>query len=88
MFGCKAFAHVPKEKGLKLDDKASPCIFISYGDEQFGYKLWYSKKKKVSRSRDVVFQENQKLTEPKEPVKSEVGPTFDLLPSSLESSTN
>ena len=33
VFGCKAFMHVLKEQRSKLDDKATPCIFIGYGDE-------------------------------------------------------
>ena len=32
VFGCKAFAHVPKEQRLKLDSKTIPCIFVGYGD--------------------------------------------------------
>ena len=39
VFGCKAFMHVPKGQRLKLDDKATPCIFIGYGDKEFGYRL-------------------------------------------------
>uniref|UniRef100_A0A2N9EW40 Integrase catalytic domain-containing protein n=1 Tax=Fagus sylvatica TaxID=28930 RepID=A0A2N9EW40_FAGSY len=50
VFGCKTFAHVPKEQRLKLDDKATPCIFVGYGDAEFGYKLWDPKKKKMIRS--------------------------------------
>ena len=49
--------HVPKEQRLKLDDKATPCIFIGYKDEDFGYRLWDSKKQKTVKSRDVVFHE-------------------------------
>ena len=40
VFGCKTFMHVLKEQRSKLDDKATPCIFIGYGDEEFNYKLW------------------------------------------------
>ena len=61
VFGCKAFAHVTKEQRLKLDSKASPCIFVGYGDAEFGYKLWDPKKKKMIRSRDVIFYENENL---------------------------
>ncbi|OMO94318.1 Retrotransposon gag protein [Corchorus capsularis] len=32
VFGCKAFLHVPKEQRSKLDSKATPCIFVGYGD--------------------------------------------------------
>ncbi|KAL6211081.1 hypothetical protein ACLB2K_016309 [Fragaria x ananassa] len=61
VFGCKAFAHVPKEKRSKLNDKAVPCIFIGNGNEQMGYRLWNSITKKLFRSRDVVFHEDQTI---------------------------
>ena len=63
VFGCKAFAHVPKEQRLKLDSKATPCIFVGYGDVEFGYKLWDPAKKKMIRSRDVVFHKNKNLAD-------------------------
>ncbi|CAH9131081.1 unnamed protein product [Cuscuta epithymum] len=59
VFGCKAFAHVSKELRQKLDLKSNPCIFIGYGDQEFGYRLWDPEMKKVIRSRDVVFHESQ-----------------------------
>ena len=34
-----------------------------YGDEKFGYKLWDPKEKKMIRSRDVVFHENENLAD-------------------------
>ena len=61
MFGCKAFAHVSKELRQKLDVKSTPCIFVGYGDEEFGYKLWDPVTKRIVRSRDVVFHENQNI---------------------------
>ncbi|GKV49114.1 hypothetical protein SLEP1_g55881 [Rubroshorea leprosula] len=66
VFGCKAFMHVPKEQRSKLDDKAIPCIFVGYGDEEFGYRLWDPEKKKTVRSRDVVFHEHEKINDLKE----------------------
>lgn len=59
VFGCKAFAHVPKEQRTKLDDKSIPCKFIRYGDEEFRYRLWDLVKKKVIKSRDVIFRESE-----------------------------
>ena len=40
MFGCKASAHISKEKRQKLDMKSILCIFIGYGDEKYEYRLW------------------------------------------------
>ena len=61
VFRCKAFIHVPNEERTKLDDKAISCIFIGYGDEEFGYKFWDPKIRKVIRRRDVVFHEDQTM---------------------------
>ena len=61
VFGCKAFAHVPKEQRLKLDSKDTPCIFVGYGDAEFFYKLWDLEKQKMIKSQDVVFHENENL---------------------------
>ncbi|GKU92547.1 hypothetical protein SLEP1_g6259 [Rubroshorea leprosula] len=66
VFGCKAFMHVPKEHRSKLDDKAIPCIFVGYGHEEFGYRLWDLEKKKTVRSRDAVFHEHEKINDLKE----------------------
>ncbi|KAL6185208.1 hypothetical protein ACLB2K_041342 [Fragaria x ananassa] len=59
VFGCKAFAHVPKKDISKLDDKAIPCIFLGYGNEEMGYRLWNLITKKLFRNRDVVFHKDQ-----------------------------
>ena len=39
VFGCKAFVHVPKDERSKLDVKTRQCIFIGYGQDEFGYRL-------------------------------------------------
>ncbi|CAL5393971.1 unnamed protein product [Camellia sinensis] len=80
VFGCKAFAHVSKEHRQKLDDKATPCIFIGYGDEEFGYRLWDPKHKKVIRSRDVVFQEGQTFEDFGQPAKPKVDDVSEIIP--------
>ena len=53
--------HVPKEQRSKLDDKVVPYVFVWYGDEEFGFRLWDPTKKKLVKSRDMVFQEDQTL---------------------------
>ena len=40
VFGCRAFVHIPKDEWSKLDFKEKSCIFLGYGHEEFGYKLW------------------------------------------------
>ena len=50
MFGCKAFIHVPKEHRSKLDE-----------NEEFSYKFWDPKMRKVIGSKDVVFHEDQTM---------------------------
>lgn len=63
VFGCKAFAHVSKEQRQKLDDIVIPCILVGYGDEEFGYKLWDPEKRRIIRSRDVVFHEQETMSD-------------------------
>ena len=53
--------HVPKEQRSKLDDKATPCVFIGYGDEEFSYRPGDSEKQKIVKSRDVVFHEHETI---------------------------
>lgn len=59
VFGCRAFVHILKDKRSKVDDKEKPCIFLGYGHEEFGYRLWDPLNKKIIRSMDVVFLEDQ-----------------------------
>ena len=59
VFGCKTFVHIPKDERSKLDVKAKPCIFLGYGHEEFGYRLWDPLSRKIFRSRDVRFLEDQ-----------------------------
>ncbi|KAM1333707.1 hypothetical protein ACFX2F_009708 [Malus domestica] len=61
VFGCKAFVHAPKEQRSKLDYKTTPCIFLGYGNEDFGYRLWDPYQKKFIRSREVIFYEDQTI---------------------------
>lgn len=61
VFGCVAYVHIPKDERQKLDDKTRKCIFIDYGEDQFGYKFYSTDLKKPIRSRDAIFQENEFL---------------------------
>ena len=59
VFHCKAFVHVPKDERPKLDIKNRQCIFIGYDNDEFGYRFYHPIEKKLVRSRDVIFMENQ-----------------------------
>ena len=57
VFCCEAYAHVPKEKRSKLENKTVECIFIRYSAGVKGYKLWDPVTSKVLYSRNVIFRE-------------------------------
>jgi len=70
VFDCRAFIHIPRNERSKLDDKARQCIFLGYGHEEYRCRLWDPIEKKLIRSRDVVFFEDQTIQEIMQPVKS------------------
>ena len=93
MFGCKAFMHVPNEQRSKLDDKATSCIFIRYGDKEFSYRLWDSEKQKIVNSKDSVLHEHETIEDMEKNVrgaKLTYEGVADLTPkqTSSESATN
>lgn len=58
IFGCKAWAHIPKQKRDKWDMKAKELVFVGYDEQVKGYRLIDMQTKKISISRDVTFDEN------------------------------
>ncbi|RDX71970.1 hypothetical protein CR513_48611, partial [Mucuna pruriens] len=61
VFDCKAFVHVQKDERSKLDMKTRQYIFIGYGHDEYGYRMYDPVKKKLVRSRDVQFMEDQTI---------------------------
>ncbi|RDY06554.1 hypothetical protein CR513_09431, partial [Mucuna pruriens] len=61
VFDCKAFVHVPKNEKSKLDMKTSQCIFIGYGHDKYGYRMYYPVEEKLVRRHDVQFMEDQTI---------------------------
>jgi hypothetical protein len=59
VFGCVAYAHVPKEMRRKLDDRSEKCIFVGYSEQSKAYRLYNPITKKLIVSRDVKFQEDK-----------------------------
>ena len=47
IFGCEAYAFIPREKRTKLAPHAMKCIFLGYRtDGEFGYRLRNPKNRK------------------------------------------
>ena len=59
VFGCVCYAHIPKDKRKKLDSKAREAIFLGYGKDKKGYRLFDPSCSKIFYSRDVKFNESQ-----------------------------
>ncbi|KAK2998010.1 hypothetical protein RJ639_025476 [Escallonia herrerae] len=59
VFGCIAYAHIDKEERKKLDSKSQKCVFIGYGGDEYGSRLWDYEHNKIIRSRDVIFDESR-----------------------------
>ena len=57
VFGATAYAHVPKEKRHKLEDRSKRGIMIGYGDNKKGYRILLEDNTIIT-SRDVIFDEH------------------------------
>ncbi|GMJ16253.1 hypothetical protein HRI_005294500 [Hibiscus trionum] len=57
VFGSIAYAHVPDQGRLKLDDRSSKYVFIGYDSNSKGYKLYNPSNGRIIISRDVEFDE-------------------------------
>eukprot|EP00253_Pinus_taeda_P003210 PITA_03210 len=58
VFGCDAYALVPKHQRSKLDPKSKRYIFVGYGDGTKGYRLWDPTTHKIIINIDVKFNES------------------------------
>ena len=59
IFGSVCYAHVPKERRRKLDDRSEKSILIGYHPTG-GYKLYNPNSQRVFVSRDVLINESDK----------------------------
>lgn len=58
VFGCIAYMHIELAERGKLDAKSRKCVFIGYGTDSYGYRLYDFENQKTRRSVDVVFNES------------------------------
>ena len=59
VFGCRAFAHVQKDKWKSFQPKSQKCIFLGYPVNYKGWKCWDLETNEVFISRDVRFVETE-----------------------------
>ena len=64
IFGCDAYANVPKYERSKLDAKAQKCVHLGYSTETKG--LLNQESGKLFYSRDVKFNESSLIQQSKE----------------------
>jgi len=57
VFDSVCYVHVSKSNRTKLDPRARQCIFVGYDTHRKGWRCMDPKIKKVTVSRDVVFDE-------------------------------
>eukprot|EP00253_Pinus_taeda_P013210 PITA_13210 len=58
VFGCDAYALVPKHQRTKLDPKSKRYFFVGYGVGTKGYRLWDPTTHKIIINGDVKFNES------------------------------
>ena len=80
MFGYRAYIHIHKDERSKLDDKAKECIFLGYGHDEFGYRLWDPVPRKFIRSKHVVFLEDQIVSDAENSDESQSSLKIPIIP--------
>ena len=65
------FVHVPKDERSKLNSKIKQCLFLGSKDDEFGYRLWDPKEKKIVISGDVIFFKDQTIEDFEQKEKTE-----------------
>ena len=80
VFGCIAYSLIEKEKRSKLDSKSVKCVFIGYGGDEYGYRLWDYQNNKIIRSRNVIFDEEHTYKDRKDAVEEKKQEFLELDP--------
>ena len=59
IWGCVGYVRVPKEKRRKWDRQSSEMIFVGYDATHYGFRMFDPESKRITISRDVVFDETK-----------------------------
>ena len=68
--------HITDQGRSKFDPRYKKCTFISYDEDEFGYRIWDDENKKVIHSKDVIFNERvmyKEIIKPTPATQSRVG---------------
>ncbi|CAB3232079.1 unnamed protein product [Arctia plantaginis] len=55
VFGTEVYVHIPKERRLKWDAKSRKGVFVGFGQNTKGFRVWFHNTNIVDTFRDVVF---------------------------------
>ena len=58
VWGCRAWAAVPKKRRMKWDSKSAEAILVGFYDTENLYQLWDIDKGEWVKRRDVIFHEH------------------------------
>ncbi|MCO5574123.1 hypothetical protein L7F22_027902 [Adiantum nelumboides] len=61
IFGCDAYAHIPKKDRSKFDAKSRKLIHVGYNSVSSSFHLYDPALQKIEHSRDVIFNESSIL---------------------------
>jgi hypothetical protein len=59
VFGCRAYAHIGRNKRKSLESKALPCLFLGYPEDFKSWKLWDPRNQRIVISRDIIWNEEE-----------------------------
>ena len=76
IFSCDAFAHIPKDEREKHNSKSKKCIFVRYGEQPKGYRLYDPEKKRMPTA--VMFN-SMKMKDQNQPMKNTDGDIGSLI---------
>lgn len=57
VFGSVGYTHIPKQLTKKLDDRSKKVLLVGYQGDSGMYKVYCPTTKKITISRDVIFNE-------------------------------
>ncbi|ONK73556.1 uncharacterized protein A4U43_C04F32850 [Asparagus officinalis] len=57
VFGCVTYVHISDHVRDNLEAKSHKYTFIGYGLDEFGYRMWDDKNRKIVRSKNDIFNE-------------------------------